>query len=110
VLAYICYLQNGSYWFLQLVVSALDDKLQLGVAINMAVPDNRRYKDVGLLYKLSDVKYSGVFHICLVKTQQTVCQIVSLCIIQLYVIYNYKFRPCKTAIIRLDWTIQYPIA
>jgi hypothetical protein len=41
------------------------------------------------------------FHICAVKTQQTICQIVSLCIIQHYVIYNCMFRPCKRAIIKL---------
>jgi hypothetical protein len=41
------------------------------------------------------------FHIRAVKTQQTICQLVSLCIIQHYVIYIYMFRPCKRAIIRL---------
>jgi hypothetical protein len=41
------------------------------------------------------------FHIRAVKTQQTVCQIVSQCNIQHYVIYSYMFRPCKRAIIRL---------
>jgi hypothetical protein len=40
-------------------------------------------------------------HIRAVKTQQTICQIASLCNIQHYVIYNYMFRPCKKAIIRL---------
>jgi hypothetical protein len=46
-------------------------------------------------------KMCTYFHICAVKTQQTICQIVSLCIIQQYVIYNYMFRPCKRAIMRL---------
>ena len=31
----------------------------------------------------------------------TICQMVSLCNIQHYVMYNYIFRPCKWAIIRL---------
>jgi len=31
----------------------------------------------------------------------TICHIVSLCNKQQYVIYNYMFRPCKRAIIRL---------
>jgi hypothetical protein len=30
----------------------------------------------------------------------TICQMVSLCNLQQYVIYNYIFRPCKWAIIR----------
>jgi hypothetical protein len=41
------------------------------------------------------------FYIRAVKTQATICQIVSLCNIQEYVTYNYMFRPCKRAIIRL---------
>jgi hypothetical protein len=36
-----------------------------------------------------------------VKTQQTVCEVVSLCNIQQYVQNNYMFRPCKRAIFRL---------
>jgi hypothetical protein len=40
-------------------------------------------------------------HIQAVKTLHTICHTVSLCIIQQYVIYNYMFRPCKRAIIRL---------
>ena len=39
-------------------------------------------------------------HIHAVKNT-TICQMVSLCNIQHYVIYNYMFRPCKWAIIRL---------
>jgi hypothetical protein len=41
------------------------------------------------------------FHIHAVKTQQTICQVVSLCYIQQYVINNYMFRPCRRDIIRL---------
>jgi hypothetical protein len=41
------------------------------------------------------------FHIRAVKTQQTICHIVSLCNTQDYVMYNYLFRPCKRAIIVL---------
>jgi hypothetical protein len=36
-----------------------------------------------------------------VKTQQTVCEVVSQCNIHQYVQNNYMFRPCKRAIIRL---------
>ena len=39
-------------------------------------------------------------HIHAVKTT-TICQMVSLWNMQHYVIYNYMFRPCKWAIIRL---------
>ena len=39
-------------------------------------------------------------HIHAVKNT-TICQIVSLCNNQHYVIYNYMFRPCKLSIIRL---------
>ena len=38
-------------------------------------------------------------HVHAVKNT-TICQIVSLCNKQHYVIYNYMFRPCKWAIIR----------
>jgi hypothetical protein len=41
------------------------------------------------------------FNIRAVKTQQTICEVVSQCNIQQYVKYNYMFRPCKRAIIRL---------
>jgi hypothetical protein len=36
-----------------------------------------------------------------VKTQQTVCEVVSQCNIHQYLKNNYMFRPCKRAIIRL---------
>jgi hypothetical protein len=39
-------------------------------------------------------------HINAVKNT-TICQMISLCNTQHYVIYNYMFRPCKWAIIRL---------
>jgi hypothetical protein len=51
--------------------------------------------------KLIQHKLYIYFHTRAVKTQQTICQIVSLCNIQQCVIYNYMFRPCKRAIFRL---------
>ena len=44
--------------------------------------------------------YSSVFTYTY-SQNTTICQIVSLCNKQHYIIYNYMFRPCKRAIIRL---------
>jgi len=41
-------------------------------------------------------------HIHAVKNT-TICQMVALCNMQHYVVYNYMFRPCKLAIITRWW-------
>ena len=50
--------------------------------------------------KMQCIKLCVYSHIHTVKTQQ-ICQIVLLYNKQHYVTYNYMFRPCKRAIIRL---------
>jgi hypothetical protein len=46
-------------------------------------------------------KKSRLTYIYTQSKNTTICQMVSLCNIQHYIIYNYMFRPCNWAIIRL---------